>query len=335
MANTAPIVFDPNPLNESTGISISLSSWTVTIQDPNGDTFDWIILIFNGDFYDSSGNGASNGSKSCPITSLLIYSTEYTVQVNVTDSYEALSKYYFYFTTEEEPAPTFLTISNPDPANETIDVELSLSMWSCTIEESGGLPFDWSIEVSNGDSNLDTEDMNGSKYVTITILNYSTEYTVWVNATNGISWTNETFIFTTEDAPELPPVVSTPSPANGSTGISIDLAVWSCMITDPNGDTFNWSIEISNGDNATGVDATNGTKSISILTLLENDTEYTIWVNVTDGVNSANYIFTFTTNSHEDEKIEVPWFMNLIWLILIILILLVIMSMFQGGQRKT
>jgi len=43
-----------------------------------------------------------------------------------------------------------------------------------------------------------------------------------------------------------PPVYGTPSPVNGSTGIDLSLT-WSIPISDGDGDTFNWSIECSNG----------------------------------------------------------------------------------------
>lgn len=81
-------------------------------------------------------------------------------------------------------------------------------------------------------------------------------------------------------------------PTNGSFDIATDL-IWSVDISSTEG-TFNWSINCSNGQSNNATDDSDGTKNV-ILIGLEYDTEYIIWVNVTDAENSKNAWYTFTT----------------------------------------
>ena len=56
-------------------------------------------------------------------------------------------------------------------------------------------------------------------------------------------------------AANIPPVFGTPSPANGSTGKPLSLT-WSIPISDPEGNTFSWTIQCSNGQTNSGTGAT-------------------------------------------------------------------------------
>ena len=78
-----PILSNPNPANESTNVPISTGSLSINIQNPDGDTFDYAITT-SPDIGNSSGSEASNGSKSCSISSLE-YSTTYTWDVSCMD----------------------------------------------------------------------------------------------------------------------------------------------------------------------------------------------------------------------------------------------------------
>jgi len=68
-------------------------------------------------------------------------------------------------------------------------------------------------------------------------------------------------------------------------------------MSDPEGDTFTWSIDCSNGDTNSATGASNGTKSIA-LSGLAYATTYKVWVNATDPTGSNTYMrrwYTFTT----------------------------------------
>jgi hypothetical protein len=95
-------------------------------------------------------------------------------------------------------------ISNPLPANNSVNVPKSLSQLSVEITDPESNLFNWTIETNpNIGSNSDTLDNNGSKTCSVSGLDYNTTYTWYVNATDTGSdrWTNETYSFTTEGPP--------------------------------------------------------------------------------------------------------------------------------------
>lgn len=93
-----------------------------------------------------------------------------------------------------------LELTNPSPANGSDDQETSLT-WSITIEDPDGMTFDWTIECSNGDTSSGNDDTNGSKELSISGLDWLTEYTVWVNTTDGYDDVDEWFTFTVKGEP--------------------------------------------------------------------------------------------------------------------------------------
>jgi hypothetical protein len=182
-------------------------------------------------------------------------------------------------------------------------------IWSIPINDPEGDIFSWSIECSNGQSNSGTAAVNGTKTLSLSNLAYSTEYTVWVNATDppagsGI-FTREWFTFTTKSS--LPPVFGSPSPVNGSTHQPLGFT-WSIPISDPEGDMFSWTIQCSNGQSNSGTGASNGTKNL-ILSGMTYGTTYTIWVNATDPGGSGLYTrewFIFTTLDNQPPVFGTP-----------------------------
>ena len=89
------------------------------------------------------------------------------------------------------------------PTNGSTDVSQSTSTWNVTIENLRGYKFNWTIETSPDVGTASADDAsNGSKQVSLSGLSYSTEYTVYVNATNDThSSENHWYTFTTEDNP--------------------------------------------------------------------------------------------------------------------------------------
>jgi parallel beta-helix repeat protein len=121
-------------------------------------------------------------------------------------------------------------------------------------------------------------------------------YQAWsYNATSGL-W-NETYVSdnATTGANQAPDF-GNPNPLNDSKDRQRSFT-WSIAITDPEGDTFNWTIECSNGENSGGTAETDGIKSLT-LSGLDYETEYTIWVNATDeyGAETKEW-FKFTTKA--------------------------------------
>jgi hypothetical protein len=190
------------------------------------------------------------------------------------------------------------TITTPLPSNGSTGNLLSFT-WSVQINDQENDPFTWTIQCNNGQLTSGTEP-NGQKTLSLSSLSYSTSYTIWVNATDPTGsnqYTRRWYTFTTTG--NLPPVYGTPSPINGSFNQPLSLT-WNIPINDPEGDTFTWSIQCSNGQNNSATGAINGTKTLT-LTGLTYAITYTIWVNTTDPTGSGLTIqrwFTFQTKTN-------------------------------------
>jgi len=126
-----------------------------------------------------------------------IYYNDTSGNVNCTDIMS--------FTIGEEPndPPMF---SNENPNDGAIDVSITLSELTVTIEDLEGDSFDWTIETSPDiGSSSGTGEGNGTKNCTVPGLDYNTTYTWYVNATDpsgSREWTREIYTFTTKSLPE-------------------------------------------------------------------------------------------------------------------------------------
>ena len=81
--NQPPVFGSPNPANASTGVPITTSLLSVTIQDPDGDPFDWTIkgqYVIN-----TSQTGDSNGIKTANFITPLPPNTNIIWSIHVTD----------------------------------------------------------------------------------------------------------------------------------------------------------------------------------------------------------------------------------------------------------
>jgi hypothetical protein len=202
----------------------------------------------------------------------------------------------YYLTAERNQPPVFGT---PTPVDGSSNNPLSFT-WSIPINDPNGNTFSWIIQCNNGQANSGTDASNGTKSLSLSGLVNSASYIILVNAsdlTGSGQYTRRWYTFsTTGTMTNTPPVFGTPSPTNSSTGNSLSFT-WSIPISDPEGNTFSWTIQCSNGQANSGTGAFNGTKSLS-LSGLTNSTTYNIWVNATDPTGSGVYTrkwYTFTT----------------------------------------
>ena len=97
--NNPPVFETPSPANGSSGNRLSFS-WSIPINDLEGNTFLWTIQCSNGQT--STATGASNGTKSLALSGLT-YSTSYKVWVNATDptSSGLYTRRWYTFTTQQ------------------------------------------------------------------------------------------------------------------------------------------------------------------------------------------------------------------------------------------
>ena len=127
------------------------------------------------------------------------------------------------------------TVSNPNPPDGATDIPTTLSQLSVTVEDPDGDLMNWTIETSpDVGSSSGTDDTNGTKTCSVSGLQPHTTYTWYVNVTDGTSWTNKTYTFTTLNSP---PAISNPSPANESTGVSLQ-PTCSIYVTDDDDDVM-------------------------------------------------------------------------------------------------
>ncbi|HWR27168.1 MAG TPA: PKD domain-containing protein [Candidatus Thermoplasmatota archaeon] len=289
--NQSPVFGTPSPDNDSHNISLSFT-WSISINDTEGDSFTWTIECDNGQKNEEKGD--VNGTKSLEISNLL-YKTSYTVWVNATDEDGSgnYTKKWYIFNTKDTLPPVF---GNPDPENGSTNNPLSF-IWSIPINDSEGDEFSWSIQCSNGDVSSGSNELNGTKILVLSSLTFSTTYTVWVNATDpdgsGV-FTRRWYTLTTKD--NQPPIFGLPNPSNESINNPINF-IWNISIIDSEGNTFNWTIQCNNGQFNSGTDEDNGTKLLA-LSNLAYSTTYIIWVNATDATGSGLWNrgwYTFTT----------------------------------------
>ena len=84
-ANQSTIHSNPYPANSSTNIPITTTIWNITINDPEGDAFNWTIET-SPNIGTNNGTYDANGSKDINISGNLSYFITYTVYVNSTDN---------------------------------------------------------------------------------------------------------------------------------------------------------------------------------------------------------------------------------------------------------
>ena len=313
IGNNAPTYGTPNPTNGSTNNVLALS-WSIPINDPEGDTFTWSIDCSNGQH--SGTSGATNGTKSLSLSSLT-YDHTYTVWVNTTDLYSGTTHAWYQFTTRGKYYPNVPTSFTATTYNRT-RIDLS---WS-----KGSKSDSTYIRAKLGSAPSNRADGNflyngsGTGYQD-TGLSPSQHwyFAAWsFNNTDGV-WSNNSAGANATTIANQIPTYGTPSPTNGSTSQPLSLT-WSIEINDPEGDSFGWEIECSNGQRSSG-GGYNGTKSLPISGLAYSTT-YTVWVNSTDyygGIKRVWYHFGtrdqyipsvpsgFTATGYSTSQINMTW----------------------------
>jgi chitodextrinase len=185
--------------------------------------------------------------------------------------------------------------ASPNPSDGSSGVSVGITNLSIILSDNDGDVFNWSIQTSPDVGNSSGfNDTAGNKSCNVSGLLYSTLYTWFVNVSDGTVWCNETYVFTTvAEHVNSAPSIDSVSPVNGSIDQNLSLN-WSVIISDFNGDSFNYTIECSNGESNSSNDVNNATFKV-VLTGLQYNTTYTVWVNVTDGFDYSRTWYIFTT----------------------------------------
>jgi hypothetical protein len=106
--NFPPVFGTPTPTNGSTWNPLTFT-WSMPINDIEGDSFSWSIQCSNGQT--NSASGASNGTKTLILTDLS-YSITYTVWVNATDLTGSgiYTRGWYTFSTQIDSTPPITTL---------------------------------------------------------------------------------------------------------------------------------------------------------------------------------------------------------------------------------
>jgi len=190
--------------------------------------------------------------------------------------------------------------SGLSPINRSTNVPITSTSLSLTIRDPDGDHFNYTIQTRPNVGSASVKNaVNGTKSCTISGLMYATTYRWYVNATDGHDWTRRWYTFTTASPPiNNPPVFSGMTPSNGSTNIPISTPSISLIIRDPEGKSFNYTIQTRPNISSTSVKgAYNGTKQCTI-SVLTYSTTYRWYINATDGVNWMRRWYIFTTQNN-------------------------------------
>ena len=205
----------------------------------------------------------------------------------------------FYLEVEDVASNNAPTQTNASPNGSSIH---TVDNFTVDLNDADDDPLEWEMWTNySGSWNMfDNGTGNGTQTSTNTswISSCYEGIVYWsVNVTDGTDWTNTTYSFTlTND----PPWVHNPSDTGQVTQKDF---VWSVDIDDNQSDTFNWSIEASNGQSNNSNNDVNGTYNLT-LNLTGCDQSITIYVNVSDGCEATNE--TYNINYVNDP----PWVHN-------------------------
>ena len=317
IAHDAPVLSGLSISNGATEVSISTSSLSITIEDPNGDSIDWTIET-SPNIGSNSGNNDSNGSKSCSISSLA-YSTTYYWFVNATDgTYWTNGSY--SFTTESalsnnppispsgggDGQDVIPEQNNPPetpvkPSGSTfVEIGVEYRYTSSAVDVDGdqiSFRFDW------GDGNYsdwsEFAPSNTSVSMSHSWVSISTfEVRVIAQDENGLnsSWSLPLNVTVSQAVSgKMPPVADFDMPSNISVNQTIVFDASDSF--DEDGVIVSYYWDFGDGENGSGV---------SLSHVYENPGEYTVTLVVTDnnGNTFSKSIIVTVASEVEEEQLE-------------------------------
>ena len=184
---------DEYPTNQSTEVELNLRTVNVTLERLDYGKFNWTI---GGECIETNTSiDDTNGSKQANIVpNPLPHNTRITWWTNVSCAETYINNSY-YFDTISNSSPI---IANATPFNNEAGIQLTLGTISFDIFDDEGDLINYSIITypDVGTTNINGVG-NGTKTFNIQILNYSTNYYWNISITDGHSWRNRTYNFTT------------------------------------------------------------------------------------------------------------------------------------------
>jgi len=211
-SNTCPVSSAESPTNKSTGASISIGYWNVTINDADGNSTRGNITCSNGNF--SEWGDQPNGTQSCPLA-LLDFATNYTVWVNFTDALGICSiNETYWFITQNTPTMTGISPSDGNNSVQPGTVNLS-ALFNDTDGDNMNVTFYYANNWTSIGSNTTITNGTYSQYISV---GYGDVVSWGINLTDNTTWINNTYTFTVID---LNPVSSVVVSNYDSQGINL------------------------------------------------------------------------------------------------------------------
>jgi len=280
---------NPYPVNNSIG-GVTNPTLRITVNDSQGFTMNhsfwtnesgsWLNIAWN--------NNTANATLSNS-TTVFTDSITYWWSSNLSNENNRWDNDTYRFTVGDIPIQ-----SGEAPSNESTRTDITPQLYvNCTADTGDTMNATW-LSNSSGSLVQFASNTSISSGTNITQSNsnfseYGTTYWWSVHLSDGTNWTNNTYHFTTNN----PPVISNPLPANHSV-VDVDETDITVSIVDPDGDTFNWTIEtIPDIGTSNNNDDTDGTKRCIV-----NDTHnlnVTWFINCTDSYNWVNRTYNYTS----------------------------------------
>jgi len=190
--NRPPGISGEDPPDDTINVPISLSELSFSISDLDGDRMNYSVTT-SPYIGGGSGNNVVDGTYSVPVSNL-DSDTKYSWRVVVSDGEDIAEKTFSFYTQIEPPF-----VSDPLPVDGDDWVSVDISELSFRLEDFQSDPMDYSVEtVPNVGGGSGSGVGNGVYSVPIGGIDYTRDYTWFVNVTDGKYWVRKVFSFRTQ-----------------------------------------------------------------------------------------------------------------------------------------
>jgi uncharacterized protein (TIGR02145 family) len=169
--------------------------------------------------------------------------------------------------------------------------------WSCSDPDGDALTYDVYFGTTSNPTTSIATNQSATSIGRTELINSTTYYwKVVAKDDNGATTTGPVWNFTTIAGNNPPATPSSPSPSNGSTGVSTSPTLsWSC--SDPDGDALTYDVYFGTSSNPTSTISTNQTATSIGRTGLNNNTTYYWKIIAKDskGASTSSPVWSFTT----------------------------------------
>jgi len=288
-------------LLNTTYVAVPPKAFQITISDSNGDAMTVTILENSSGAWKvvNQSSGLSNGTYTFTNTSWITqYNHTYYIRFNVSDGNNVTTETFKFTTIPPSNNPPSCSITSPSNG-ATVSGTVTIQG---TASDSDGTVQKVEVKIDDGTWQQATGTTSWS-YSWDTTGVSDGSHTIYARSYDGTDYSTESSVTVTVNntQPNHAPVLSNPSPANGSTNVSLKPNV-SIHVSDPDGDTMTITINLTNADGGwqvTTFTGGNGTYSIGNLNEHINTSGKTYYWKVTadDGTATTTATYHFTTQS--------------------------------------